>query len=409
MMSIYVNQGVIRQAQGGGNLISVFDDVAGNSHMIKRTFGSRNGESVALNDEGDLFGWDENDGNVWLSSSSQTEAVSDFLMKNTFNNYGIERRRLDQLTSKVTAIYDLGKDLYTVTFQELLPRPFIAPTARVKLADFSQRLSWNVTVGVEQNIYNFNVGTPATADWFNILLAALPRTFTFTANSDGSFNIAAPTFAPYNNAVLVITAVNIFTGDRFTYNYSFLGGQEQGLELPFEAVTLGFSKRRKGWTQYFSFTPEYYGRLGNQLIGFKDGELWLHDRGTDYNNFYGVQYGSQIRFVVNKDYPKVKVPLAVWYRGIGKLGAKVFTPPTDSYPTGSFTEMLPEVFTLEDNGYYCEVMKNKLDPNFTDPNEAWINGDDVRGDVVEIELYNNDSNIVRLESQRTLYLYSENS
>lgn len=409
MMSIYVNQGVIRQGQGGQNLISVYDDVAGNSHIIQRTFGSLNGESVAINDEGDLFGWDAKDGTVWLSSSSQTVSVSDLLMKNTFNNYGIKRRSLDQLTSKVTAVYDLGKDLYTVTFQELLPRPFIAPTARVKLADIATPSDWVVQIAIGQGIYSFNVGTPSTADWFSILLAALPPAFTFTANSDGSFNIAAPTFTPYNNAVLVITAQNISSGDRYTYNYSFLGGQEAGSELPFEAVTLAFSKKRKGWTQYFSFTPEYYGRLGNQLIGFKDGELWLHDRGTDYNNFYGVQYGSQIRFVLNKDYPKVKVPLSVWYRGVGKLGAKVFTPPTDSYPTGSFTEMLPEVFTLEDNGYYCEVFKNKLDPNFTDPNEAWINGDDIRGDVVEIELYNNDSSIVRLESQRTLYLYSENS
>lgn len=409
MMSIYVNQGVIRQGQGGQNLISVYDDVAGNSHIIQRTFGSLNGESVAVNDEGDLFGWDGKDGTVWLSSSSQTVAASDFLMKNTFNNYGIARRGLDQLKSQVPAIYDLGKDLYTITFAPLAPRPFIAPTARVKLADFSQRLSWNVTVGIEQNIYNFNVGTPATADWFNILLAALPRTFTFTTNSDGSFNIAAPTFDPYNNAVLVVTALNIFTGDRFTYNFRFEGGQEAGVEQPFEGVTLAFSRKRKGWTQYFSFVPEMYGRLGNQLISFKEGEMWLHDRGADYNNFYGVQYGSSIKFVLNKDYPKVKVPLAVWYRGIGRLGCKVSTPQTDSYPTGSFTEMLPELFTLEDNGYYSEVLKNKLDPRFTNPNEAWVNGDDIRGDVAEIELYSNENSLVRLDSQRTTYLYSENS
>jgi hypothetical protein len=402
MMSIYVNQGVIRQSQGGGNLISVFDDVAGNSHMIQRTFGSLNGESVGLNDEGDLFGWDGNDGTVWLSSSSQTVAVSDFLMKNTFNNYGIQRRRLDQLTSKVTAIYDLGKDLYTITLQELLPRPFIAPTARVKLPDFSQRLSWNVTVGIEQNIYNFNVGTPATADWFSILQASLPSAFTFTANSDGSFNIAAPTFAPYNNAVLVVTAVNIFTGDRFTYNYSFLGGQEQGVEPPFEAVTLGFSKKRKGWTQYFSFTPEYYGRLGNQLIGFKGGELWLHDRGTDYNNFYGVQYGSQLRFVVNKDYPKVKVPLSVWYRGKGNWGAIVrYT------PDNMETEMLPTAFRLQENGYAASVTRDRNDPRFTEVQQAWVNGQEIRGDAVEVELYNNDSTQASIDSGKTLYLYSE--
>lgn len=409
MVSIYVGQGVIRQGQGGENLISVVDDVAGNSHIIQRTLGSSNGESVALNDEGDLFGWDSKDGTVWLSSSSQTVAVSDFLMKNTFNNYGIQRRALDQKKSQVLAIYDLGKDLYTITFNPLEPRPFIAPTARVKLPNLADPSQWVIQINIEQSIYSFNVGTPSVNNWYSILLSALPPAFTLVLNADGSFDVKAPNYTIYNDATLVIFAQNISSGDKFTYNFRFEGGQEAGTEQPFEGVTLAFSRKRKGWLTYFSFIPEFYSRLGNQLISFKDGEMWLHDRGADYNNFYGVQYGTSVKFVLNKDYPKVKVPLSVWYRGIGRLGCRISTPPTDSYPTGAFTEMLPEVFTLEDNGYYSEVFKNKLDPNFTDPNEAWINGDDVRGDVVEVELYSDENSLIRLDSQRTLYLYSENS
>jgi len=144
-----------------------------------------------------------------------------------------------------------------------------------------------------------------------------------------------------------------------------------------------------------------YGRLRNQVASFKDGQLWLHDKSVLSNNFYGVQYPSLLRFVLNKDYPKVKVPLSVWYRGLGSWGSVV-----RYQPDNMETEMIPAAFRLQENGYAASVTRDRNDPRFTDPQQAWVNGQEVRGDAVEIELYNNDSSQARIDSEKTVYLHS---
>lgn len=54
-------------------------------------------------------------------------------------------------------------------------------------------------------------------------------------------------------------------------------------------------------------------------------------------------------------------------------------------------------------------MKNKLDPRYPSTDQAWVNGEDIRGDATEIELYNDQNTQARLDSSKTIYLYSENS
>ena len=395
-MSIYVNQGVIRQSGGTNNLISIYDDVAGNSHMIQRTIGTQNAESVVVNDEGDIFGWDETEGVDWLSASNATLQVSDYKMKNTFSNYGFERRKLDVAVSNAPAVYDLYRDLMILTLAPLQARPYVAPKTVVKLADLDSTANWTVEIQLNGSSWSF---TPASTSWFDIVSATIPSNYTLIANADGSFDVVSPYLT---NEVLLIFAHNIGTGKDYTYTYAFEGGQEASNEPAFSGVTLAYSRKLQGWITYFDFLPEYYGRLRNQLASFKDGELWLHDKTDVYNNFYGTQYGSNIVSVVNKDYPKVKVPLSVWYRGKGNWGAKV------SYaPDNMETEMLPALFRLQENGYSAEVLRDKNDPAFTDTQEAWVNGQEVRGDFFQVELYNNESSIVRIDSQKSVYLYSE--
>ena len=152
-----------------------------------------------------------------------------------------------------------------------------------------------------------------------------------------------------------------------------------------------------------------YGRLRNQVVSFVDGKLFTHANGVGYNNFYGVQYSSLIRYILNNDYPKVKVPLSLWYRGLGVWGAYMRNLPTASYPWGQETQMTPAHFLLEEDGYYAPVMKNKLDPRYPSTDQAWVNGEDIRGDATEIELYNDQNTQARLDSSKTIYLYSENS
>jgi hypothetical protein len=399
-LSIYVNQGVIRQTGGASNLISIYDDVAGNSHLIQRTLGTQNAESVVLNDEGDVFGWDETEGVDWLSASNATLQVSDYNMKNTFGNYGLQRRRLDNTKSNTPAIYDLYRDLMILTLAPLQPRQFVAPKATVKLADLNG-LGWTIQVIVQPQGLTQTYTTPPSLSWYDIVRAALPPSYSMTQKADGSFDISAPDYANFKDSVLILSGQNMSTGVITTMTYPFTGGQEASNEPPFSGVTLAYSRKLKGWVTYFSYLPEMYGRLRNQVASFKDGQLWLHDKSVLSNNFYGVQYPSLLRFVLNKDYPKVKVPLSVWYRGLGSWGSVV-----RYQPDNMETEMIPAAFRLQENGYAASVTRDRNDPRFTDPQQAWVNGQEVRGDAVEIELYNNDSSQARIDSEKTVYLHS---
>ena len=401
-LSIYVNQGVIRQSGGASNLISIYDDVAGNSHLIQRTLGTQNAESVVLNDEGDVFGWDETEGVDWLSASNATLQVSDYKMKNTFGSYGLQRRKLDTHKSNAPAVYDLYRDLMILTLAPLQAREEVKPKVNIKLPFLFSPIVSDLTILIQPQGQSKTYNLAPSLNWYYIFLDALPPIFGVTQESDGSVTITAPDYTNYVNSSIVVYTFNPVSGEKNVMTFPFQGGQEASNEPEFSGVTLAYSRKLKGWVTYFSFLPEMYGRLRNQVASFKDGQLWLHDKSDVANNFYGTNYPSELRFVLNKDYPKVKSPLSVWYRGLGKWGAIVRYAPNNME-----TEMIPSSFRLQENGYSASVTRDRNDPGFTDPQQAWVNGQEIRGDAVEIELYNNDLSQARIDSQKSVYLYSE--
>jgi len=81
--------------------------------------------------------------------------------------------------------------------------------------------------------------------------------------------------------------------------YNMLDGEE-GTENA--DMTIGFydNGQQSGWTSRYSFIPE----AGISTIGkyytFKEGKCWAHHDGSvAHNNFYGVQYYSEIQFIFN--------------------------------------------------------------------------------------------------------------
>lgn len=411
-MSIYVNQSVIRQGQGAGNIISTIDDVANNSHIIQRTLGTINPESVAVNDSADVFGYDGTEGVVWLSGSNGVVDVSNTGMSMTWRDYGLQRLPFGKL-AKSPAVFDLGRDLYFITLNALTPQQKLPRFSIKPLPITGDGLGLggvNVTVvQTPTSAVLYNQNTPAPT-WLQVLRAALP-TWTINQDQSGVITGTGPDLLPYNVNGLVVT---------ITYNaVSYAVAIPITQSLPesatgFTAITLTFRQsgpqnRKPGWVSFMSFTPEYYGRLRNNTLLFRSGRLYLLGKSPTYNEFFGVGYPSRIRYLLNNDYPKVKVPLALWYRGRGRWGAMLRNPATASHPWGQETEMTPNHFLLEEDGYYSEVLKNRLDPRYPTTDQAWVNGEDIRGDAVEIEFYAEGNQQLRLDSTKTIYLYSENS
>jgi len=64
--------------------------------------------------------------------------------------------------------------------------------------------------------------------------------------------------------------------------------------------TLTFDETVQGWTTFYTYRPGTVLSMKNNMFTTKYGVLYKHyDNGVDTNNFYGVQYPSNITFVFN--------------------------------------------------------------------------------------------------------------
>lgn len=298
-LSIYVSQGIIRQSQANANLIAISDEVAGNSHIIQRTLGTLNAESVRVNDEGDMFGYDENEGVVWITSGNGLIQISDRGMKSVFKRYSNERKSTGNI-SETPCIYDLYHDEYIITLGSM----------------------------------------------------------------DG-----------------------------------------------FVGVTISYNKQKQGWTSYYSFVPEYYGRVRDYIVSFKNGQLWAHDRNVLAKNFYGVQYTRQLTYVSNKDFPKVKDFKAISINGIGLNDVpSIRILPFQGYINGMLSSLSKRFFQVLEGIQYAYFQRDRLSPGFGGNQlQALANGRSLKGQVLEVTLENDDTEKSSIYSSDIVYFYSEHS
>lgn len=92
-------------------------------------------------------------------------------------------------------------------------------------------------------------------------------------------------------------------------------------------TTIGFDEVKGGWLSRYSFFPEAFGRVGQELITFKDGVLWQHFTNPLYANYYGVQYRPLVHFVSNAMPGAVKL-----FMSMRILTNKLWSAPTITIP-----------------------------------------------------------------------------
>ena len=113
-----------------------------------------------------------------------------------------------------------------------------------------------------------------------------------------------------NNWLLAFTIANNTTVTIEDRLFPTIGGNPNPtntLAFHQDPYTIIFSETRdttEGFECFASYHPEGMESLGTLLTSFKDGALWTHDSDT-YNQFYGVDYESNIVVVFN-DHPTTK-------------------------------------------------------------------------------------------------------
>jgi len=97
-----------------------------------------------------------------------------------------------------------------------------------------------------------------------------------------------------------------FDSVNFDESYSLVSNQDAAVFDP--AKTIAFNDTLKKWTSFYSYKPEFYGKINRQFVTYKNGKIYRHntENKSNFNTFYGVRYNSNIEFPFNSDPSSVK-------------------------------------------------------------------------------------------------------
>lgn len=161
-----------------------------------------------------------------------------------------------------------------------------------------------------------------------------------------------------------------------------------------EGETIAFNPGEQGkqrWTTFYSFVPEMYGRLGRGIFTmFKDGELWVAHTNELHNNFFGVQYPSQIQLVSNLEPTVVKMYFSTRVQSNDTWSyPEIVIPANESYPNGMSSRLTKNRFKLKEGDYWADFLRDLNDPKFNEELNALFKGRELRGKIIDILLENN--------------------
>jgi hypothetical protein len=170
-------------------------------------------------------------------------------------------------------------------------------------------------------------------------------------------------------------------------------------EIPSESIaaeTWAFSISEERWTSKYSFTPEFYGSIGTKMFSMVDGNLWIHNENTLYNNFYGTQYQRSLKFVAIGENPsEVKT-----MQSIRLEGEDIYDYSDDTFVFAKFTtesgqETWLHGFNAKDKEQILSgpILFDRNTPLQPDGDSAMYYGDKMRGQNVTVEIITNTSTV----------------
>lgn len=192
-----------------------------------------------------------------------------------------------------------------------------------------------------------------------------------------------------------------------------VGEEQQRTEhIIINAETIAFDEGENRWEGYYSYEPEAMVSLNSGLFTFKNGELYIHEKNTLYNNFYGQQYYPLVIFPRTMDPRKEKLFYSV--RIIPALGnwsmPKIHVLPSEINPNGMESRLSANQFKPFKASAWADFLRDFTDPSFTDQLKALFEGRPLMGRILLITLTNNSTsgvylneiNISSSESNQTL-------
>jgi hypothetical protein len=188
--------------------------------------------------------------------------------------------------------------------------------------------------------------------------------------------------------------------DNYNETINFTFSDENTIPTNFNSTTVLYGTRNNRWSSFQSYVGDYIVSNALTLISYKDGAMYVHnDNSAPRCNFYGVQYGSKIKFVVNNNPEVVKT-----FDWLGVNSNKIWaspnntditTPANANYPIGMASRLVEGRFRAKEGVFYADYARDLNTPNKTNP---IVDGQRLRGTYMVQQIENNDTVKVTLFS-----------
>lgn len=165
--------------------------------------------------------------------------------------------------------------------------------------------------------------------------------------------------------------------------------------------TLAFNEKYNAWSTYYSYFPENICSSGVDIISFKGGSLYTHNSNSVYNNFYGVQYTSEVWPIINGE-PSSNKSL----QAISEECPVVWEAYDISTENGQSTNLIAADFETKQNLQYAGVLRDVNSPNIVNP---LIEGDEMVDTSFLIKLRNSLTTYVKMFAMNGYWQPSERS
>lgn len=192
----------------------------------------------------------------------------------------------------------------------------------------------------------------------------------------------------------------------------------------YHTETIVFSENDKGWKTFMSHSKnglpvEMYGKLNDKYISFNNGQPFVHEQNELRNFNFETQQKHIINIVSNIDKEKIKIFNTIeLHTNNNKIqdditknwkSDNIVIPLSTMYPLGMFSKLYPTQLVSKE-GFVTTNFNKNINSNM-DGTEKYklINGDELRGEAINIELENSSSDNVEIYSAIIQSTYSEKS
>jgi hypothetical protein len=322
VVNLPISRSIIETAEGGGMLVAT-TNVIGPVRYYAGDYGiGRNPESFAESDNKHYFA-DIKDGSILRLSTDGITPISQYGMDSFFQQKAREYSE-DLGGVKVFGAFDVEYDEYVVSVNsETLSTLSINGAVSPFIVQGATEIDDIVTIG--------GLSIVGTDSFDQIAISEEPRSMSVSTDvlSESGYPIARLSTISETREVLVPSSVASSTVP--VSGLVVFETEDDDILVPIEldvpnseitilddsvdiestqaigGFTLSYSEPANKWVSFWSYSPDYMADVSNEFVSFKNGSLYVHSRNEKRSFFYGIQYGSVVETVFNKEPSLVKV------------------------------------------------------------------------------------------------------